>query len=183
MANSSIYTKKGDQGETCLVGGTKVLKSSSQVDLYGNVDELNSFVGLVLSYLDKKDFEKIRINLTWLQSKLFDLGAFLACEEEKREKYNITGIKVSDIEKIEKEIDSLDEQLEPLKLFILPQGEKVIAYLHICRSITRRVERKLVEVEKGNALIFLNRLSDYFFIIARYMHYKLGIKEIYWRSS
>ena len=180
-----IYTKTGDYGQTSLLGGTRVSKSHERIDSYGDLDELNSFVGFALSAFpdvwhdEKKLFESIQANL-------FILGSQLACEVEKREVYKLKNIAADEIQKLENEIDRMTSDLEPLKNFILPGGSEVASRIHLCRTITRRVERKVIAVfdedsQPANSIIYLNRLSDYFFCFARWANYKTGVADVLWK--
>lgn len=179
-----IYTKGGDQGETGLFGGERVSKDSLRIEAYGTVDELNSFIGLTLTEI--KD-EEVKILLNKIQHILFTLGSDLASpENEKNKKHNIPRIQKSEYEFIEKEIDKYDSQLEELRNFILPGGCKNAAMLHICRTICRRAERRVVSLNSAvnlnsDIIIFLNRLSDLFFVLARYENRVSGIEDIKWK--
>jgi len=175
-----IYTKTGDKGETALIGGVRVSKSSLRIDLYGEVDELNSFIGLLRSYEDNK-------LLASIQNQLFNLGSMLACELEKRSVYKLPPIDALIIKSLEDSIDEMNEELEPLKNFILPTGSKAASVAHLCRTVTRRVERKLVNFsehlkaqEPDNSFEFINRLSDYFFVLSRFLNKKENITETIW---
>jgi cob(I)alamin adenosyltransferase len=184
MKKADVYTRSGDNGTTGLVGGTRIKKSDPRINLYGGVDELNAHIGLGISFLES-DFDKtILINI---QSSLFDLGSNLACEKEKRIQFKLPKIKPINIEKIEKEIDRMDSTLLPLKNFILPGGTKSAACFHVCRTVCRRVEREMVDFEDQNpgeipeyALEYMNRLSDYFFVLSRYINSKKKIEETVW---
>lgn len=185
---AKIYTKGGDKGTTSLVGGTRLLKSDQRIDLYGDLDELNSFVGSVLALIDELD-EKDSEILLELQNVLFDLGALMACEVQKREEYSLNKIESIFIKKIETAIDKIDQQLEPLKEFIMPRGCELACRLHIARTVSRRVERKLVGFENQfptetieNANILLNRLSDYLFMLARLANKQTKQDEIKWKK-
>ncbi len=188
MGKSNVYTRGGDKGETSLVSGDRILKSDDRIDLYGEVDELNSFIGLADSYLNEQLSEKFKLNRI-IQSALFDLGSKLACEEEFWEKYKLPDINSELIGKIETAIDEMDSKLEKLKNFILPGGAKAASVLHICRTVCRRIERKLVAFQRnGNqvpnhSLEFMNRLSDYFFVQARYVNYLTKTEEIPWVAN
>lgn len=184
MKKSAVYTRTGDKGTTGLVGGTRIKKSDSRIHLYGEVDELNSYIGLGISFLDKS-FDKSE--LLQIQSSLFDLGSNLACEKEKRSQFKLPQIKTSSIEKLESDIDQMDSQLLPLKHFILPGGSSGAAAFHICRTVCRRIERQMVDFEEQNpgevpenALQYMNRLSDYFFILSRYLNSSCQIEETQW---
>lgn len=187
MKKISVYTREGDQGMTGLVGGTRIKKNDSRIQLYGEVDELNSHIGYAVSLLhegfDKKFLQRI-------QSSLFDLGSNLACEKEKRSVFKLPSIKNEFIESIEKEIDKMDNTLMALRSFILPGGCLSAAAFHICRTVSRRVERQMVEYDDENpgevpdgSIQFMNRLSDYFFVLSRYLNHLNGISEIEWHPD
>ena len=184
MKKAAVYTRTGDKGTTGLVGGTRIKKSDSRIHLYGEVDELNSYIGLAISFLDSS-FDKL--SLQQIQSSLFDLGSNLACEKEKRAQFNLPQIRESSIEKLESDIDQMDSQLIPLKHFILPGGSSAAASFHVCRTVCRRIERQMVDFEEQNpgevpenALQYMNRLSDYFFILSRYLNYCQKMDETLW---
>ena len=181
MTKSLLYTKSGDKGKTSLVGGTRVKKTDIRLEAYGTIDELNSFIGWL--NCDVKDEETNRF-LSFLQHKLFAVGSYLATETERVPPKAASIITDGDIEKIEKEIDRIDNNLPRLNRFILPGGNEAAARAHICRTISRRAERNVYRVAEelpvaDFILIFLNRLSDYFFVLARCESNKTG-KEIYW---
>ncbi|MPM52355.1 Cob(I)yrinic acid a,c-diamide adenosyltransferase [bioreactor metagenome] len=181
MTKSLLYTKSGDKGKTSLVGGTRVKKTDIRLEAYGTIDELNSFIGWL--NCDVKDEEANRF-LSFLQHKLFAVGSYLATETERVPPKAASIITDDDIEKIEKEIDRIDNNLPRLNRFILPGGNEAAARAHICRTISRRAERNVYRVAEelpvaDFILIFLNRLSDYFFVLARCESNKTG-KEIYW---
>ena len=180
-----IYTKKGDSGNTSLIGGKIVQKHNLKVDAYGNIDELNSFLGLVRDISDDNQVNNIIINI---QKKLFSIGSILALSDYKsiskidNEKLKI---KESDINFIENEIDKIDKNLSPITKFTIPGGHILISYLHITRCVCRRAERKIScinEIEKldPNISAYINRLSDLLFILSRYFCKKLNVKELYW---
>lgn len=189
MKKSKIYTKTGDKGETGLVSGNRALKSDVRIDLYGELDELNSRIGLVCSHMvEDLEFQQIVNFLHHIQSAIFDLGSNLACEVENRSKFNLPQISDHFISDLEFEIDKLDSELTPLKNFVLPGGSIVSSLIHLCRTNTRSVERKIISFNSqsgeelpANSLIFLNRLSDYFFVLARYANHLKRTKEIDWR--
>lgn len=184
---AKIYTKTGDSGKTCLVSGSRILKSDDRIALYGEVDDLNSKIGFFVSLLQ---IEKMNYDdglLQSIQSSLFDLGSNLACEVENRSKYKLPTISKQLIFEIEKSIDIMDEQLEPLKHFILPGGVQSAAFGQIVRTSCRRVERMLVQFNEStkedlpeNSLELLNRLSDYFFVFSRYINMKNSREETKW---
>ncbi|HSP87771.1 MAG TPA: cob(I)yrinic acid a,c-diamide adenosyltransferase [Ignavibacteriaceae bacterium] len=179
-----IYTKGGDKGETGLFGGERVSKDSLRIEAYGTVDELNSFIGLTV--IEIKDPE-VKALLNKIQDTLFTLGSDLATPENQKNKtYTIPRINKSHAEEIEKEIDKFDSKLEELRNFILPGGCKSSALLHICRTICRRAERRVVSLNNGvnvnpDIIIFLNRLSDLFFILARYENKISGMEDVKWQ--
>jgi cob(I)alamin adenosyltransferase len=186
---TKIYTKTGDKGTTALFGGKRVSKDFEQIEAYGNIDELNSFVGLLRDYLEETgSFQNIIDELIFIQDRLFSIGSHLATEFDKLEKLkeHLPPLNDEDIQKLEKSIDEMESELEPMKYFILPGGNKIVSYCHIARCVCRRAERSIVkfthiqpEIEP-HILPYLNRLSDYFFVLARYLTKKLGAKEIPW---
>lgn len=189
MKKSKIYTKTGDKGETGLVSGNRISKADSRIDLYGDLDELNSRAGICASLLaNDMKFQRVIDFLHHVQSALFDLGSNLACEVENRQKYNLPQLSNEFIADLEHEIDWMDQELEPLKNFILPGGSLASSSLHLCRTSARSVERKLIGFHQKtkeelpiNSLIFLNRLSDYFFVLARYVNKLQNKPEITWK--
>ncbi len=185
MKKSNVYTRGGDKGETSLVSGNRVSKGSSRIDLYGEVDELNSVIGIVYAGLVEKNLQEDLKLLREIQSSLFDLGSNLACEKELQEKYKLPQIPATFIEKIEKRIDEMDAACPKIKYFILPTGDIVASYLHLARTVCRRVERKMVEFSNNeelpvNSLEYMNRLSDFLFIFSRYVNMKMSVEEIAW---
>jgi cob(I)alamin adenosyltransferase len=181
-----IYTKTGDKGTTSLIGGTKVSKSDLRIEAYGTVDELNSFIGLCRDLLKNKKNRKILLEI---QDRLFIIGSLLACDPEKETKMKIPSLEETDIVLLEKEIDKMDEVLPPMKNFILPGGHKSVSALHIARCVCRRAERccvrlKLENNDENSIIIkYLNRLSDYIFVLARFTGYELKVKEIPWKPK
>jgi cob(I)alamin adenosyltransferase len=181
-----IYTKTGDKGETGLFGGERVSKDSLRISAYGTVDELNAFIGYTITEI--KDIS-IKENLLTIQNHLFFIGSDLATPEtEKNLKLNIQRTPESYIKKIEKMIDHYDSQLEKLKNFILPGGSKGAALLHICRTVCRRAEREVVALKKtvtigNNIIIFLNRLSDLFFVLSRFENKVSNLPDTVWNQK
>jgi len=179
-----IYTKTGDKGTTSLIGGTKVFKSHLRIEAYGTVDELNSYIGLCKDLLSDESSKSV---LQEIQDRLFTIGSALACDPEKETKMKIPDLKESDITLLEKEIDKMDSELPSMKSFILPGGHPTISHIHIARCICRRAERYCVrlETEKNEVesiiIKYLNRLSDYLFILARYASLLLNVQEIPWK--
>lgn len=181
MTKSSIYTKTGDKGKTSLVGGQRVDKTHVRLDAYGTVDELNSFVGLLIC--DIMDLE-LKSFLLYIQNKLFVVGSYLATETKDQTDESAVIITDEDIERLETMMDKIDEQLPKLDRFILPGGSEASARAHICRTVCRRAERNVFRVANDfpiheMILIFLNRLSDFFFLTARFVCQKNG-EEMYW---
>jgi cob(I)alamin adenosyltransferase len=189
MKKSKVYTKTGDKGETGLVSGNRTSKSDIRIDLYGELDELNSRIGVSCSKLSQDlEFQQTVNFLHHIQSAIFDLGSNLACEVENRDKYNLPQISDEFIGDVELEIDKMDSTLPPIQNFILPGGTVTAASIHMCRTNARTVERKLIgyfnttkEELPQNSVIFLNRLSDYFFVLARFVNHAKGVAEINWK--
>ena len=179
-----IYTKTGDLGKTSLIGGTKVLKSHLRIESYGTVDELNSYIGLVNDHLS--DNQSIII-LKEIQDRLFTIGSSLACDPEKEPLMKIPDLKEEDIVLLEKEMDKMNETLPVMKSFILPGGHIAVSTIHVARCICRRAERICVHLQQDDIFVdslvikYLNRLSDYLFVLARYTAHLLGAEEIPWR--
>lgn len=179
-----IYTKTGDNGTTSLIGGTKVPKSHLRIESYGTVDELNSYMGLCR---DMIAIDSINAIFREVQDRLFTIGSCLACDPVKDPKMNIPDLKETDIELLEKEIDLMDKALPPMRSFILPGGHVVVSHLHIARCICRRAERACVRLELESTEVdpliikYLNRLSDYLFMLSRYMAQELGAVETPWK--
>lgn len=162
-----IYTKKGDKGFTSLFGGKKLLKSDIRIEAYGNVDELNSCLGIVISLCENKNVEE---DLKHIQSTLFKIGTILATNPDKPEL--MSEFDENETAFLEKSIDEMESQLEPLRNFILPSGSVLIAHTHVARTVCRRSERKIIELNSEEpqhikVLTYINRLSDYLFVLAR----------------
>ena len=176
-----IYTRKGDTGQTSLIDGDMVNKHNLSVDAYGTIDELNSFLGLLKDYI--KD-EKINDILNNIQIKLFSIGSILASGKNQNISEKVK-IEKKDVVYIELEIDRLNENLPELKNFIIPGGHKISSYSHVCRSICRRAERKISELNNkssidSNILAYINRLSDFFFVLSRFLKYSDNVSESHW---
>lgn len=166
-----IYTKTGDDGTTSLVGGTRVSKADLRLEAYGTADELNSFVGLLRAQQLSRETDEI---LNLVQNKLFNIGALLATERDKRHFVEDLKITENDVLLLEQAIDRLNENLPIVRSFILPAGSTRVCMAHVCRTVTRRLERRMVELGNGYegseiCLHFVNRLSDYFFILSKKM--------------
>jgi len=178
-----IYTKTGDTGQTSLIGGTKVSKDHLRVACYGTIDELNSHIGLILSYDIAKS---ATAELSEVQQLLFAIGALLAADPEKS-KMKLYSLAAGDIEFLEIAIDRMDTALPPLKSFILPGGSVLVSNMHIARCICRRAERLVVQLSaesivEMNIISYLNRLSDYLFVLARKIALDNNIPEILWQA-
>ena len=183
-----IYTKTGDKGTTALYGGTRVPKHHIRIECYGTVDELNSHLGLIR---DQDIDEHSKSVLTTIQDKLFTVGAILATDPEKailksgKERLNIPKILNEDIELLEREMDDMNHHLPPMTHFVLPGGHQTVSFCHIARCVCRRAERlatSLNDLEpfQANTLTYLNRLSDYLFVLAQKLSKNLGADEIKW---
>jgi cob(I)alamin adenosyltransferase len=181
-----IYTKTGDQGETSLVDGKRVPKTHPRVEAYGTVDELNAIVGMSVSFLNQhslQGLEELKSQLLQIQNHLFNMGSHLACEKkELRER--LPRIMEEHIHELEEHIDHMEETLPPLKNFILPGGSPAAAALHQARTVCRRAEREVLRLPEKEALSiqYLNRLSDYLFVAARFANLKAGLEETLWKK-
>ncbi|HYJ37434.1 MAG TPA: cob(I)yrinic acid a,c-diamide adenosyltransferase [Chitinophagaceae bacterium] len=180
-----IYTKTGDKGSTSLIGGTRVPKSDLRIEAYGTIDELNSYVGLVNDHQQNADTTTI---LREVQDRLFTIGSSLACDPEKEPKLKIPDLKKTDIEFLEKQIDKMNEELPPMKSFILPGGHIAVSTTHVARCVCRRAERICVSMQQQKMEIepliiqYLNRLSDFLFVLARFIGHQLKVQEIPWKA-
>jgi len=179
-----IYTKTGDKGTTSLIGGTKVPKSHLRIESYGTVDELNSHIGYCNDLIQHNETNLI---LKEIQDRLFTIGSSLATDPEKEPAMKIPDLKEEDILLLEKEMDKMDASLPVMKSFVLPGGHQVVSSLHIARCVCRRAERSCVrmqfeEIEVDPVVIkYLNRLSDYLFVLSRFMTKELNADEIPWK--
>ena len=175
-----IYTKGGDNGLTSLFGGKRLSKDDFRIEAYGTIDELNSFTGLLMAKTNRRFFHEV---LTMVQNRLFDIGSHLASDPEK----SVLPCHVDeiDITMLEETMDVMDTELPALRSFILPGGSELTALAHVCRTVCRRAERRVVSLAREEnvdewVIIFLNRLSDFFFVLARYTALKEGVEEIKW---
>ena len=182
---SKIYTKTGDAGKTSLIGGTKVSKSHLRIETYGTTDELNSYIGLV-SDLVTDDHSKVI--LKEIQDRLFTIGSSLACDPHKEPLMKIPDLKEADVELLEREMDKMNESLPAMKFFILPGGHPAVSTTHVARCVCRRCERICVGMKEQSEpvediiLVYLNRLSDYLFMLSRYiLHINHG-EETLWKT-
>ncbi len=185
MEKSLIYTKTGDRGTTSLVGGTRVSKTHDRLEAYGTVDELNSFLGLLATYLsDEHDLSFVQ----QIQDTLFVVGSYLATDQSKMSLREASVVSPGLVEAVEHEIDKLDSQLPSLTAFVLPGGSRGTAVCHICRTVCRRAERRIlalaVQVEIAPELLsYVNRLSDYLFVLSRKINQDEKKDEIFWNNS
>jgi cob(I)alamin adenosyltransferase len=209
--SSKIYTKTGDKGATALIGGTKVSKSHERIEAYGTVDELNSFIGLLIDHLNAAStpvptsnpeptsnpafiavtlppFTAITPFLREIQDRLFTIGSSLACDPEKETNLKIPDLKEEDVLTLENEIDRMEALLPPLKFFLLPGGHIAVSTTHIARCVCRRAERNCVRLQDDKLFVeplvlrYLNRLSDYLFVLSRYAANQLHVPEIPWQA-
>ena len=176
-----IYTKKGDQGSTGLIGGTRVSKGDVRIEAYGTIDELNSYVGLI-STLEID--QRYQLQLQEIQDRLFTIGSHLAADPEKS-KMQLPDLLEADVQKLEHWMDIMDEALPALTAFILPGGHPNCAHAHVARCICRRAERMVVTLDELEGvqelvLAYLNRLSDYLFVLARKINHDAGAIEHTW---
>ena len=170
-----IYTRTGDSGETSLFGGARVRKDDPRIEAYGTIDELNSFLGVARASWASSPIEA---HLGGIQSDLFDLGAHLASPGSSR----FTGVHPERIAELERAIDAMESELAPLGNFILPGGCAAAAQLHVARTVCRRAERLLVALDDRSSIAYLNRLSDFLFVAARYANLKHGVDDVVWNG-
>ncbi|RFC55366.1 cob(I)yrinic acid a,c-diamide adenosyltransferase [Brumimicrobium aurantiacum] len=178
-----VYTKTGDKGQTSLIGGQRVSKNDIRIDSYGTVDELNSWIGLIRDHdeIPKKQFDQ----LIEIQDRLFTIGSLLATQPEGT-KMKLPLVLESDIQFLEEAIDEMNDQLPPMRNFVLPGGKQILSHCHIARCVCRRAERLTTGLKDESdqyqiALKYLNRLSDYLFVLSRKIATDLNIEEIQWK--
>ena len=177
-----IYTRTGDAGDTSLIGGARVSKGDMQIEAYGTIDELNSYLGLLRDHKEMKDYSK---TIVGIQENLFSIGSLLAVEQGKSFDY-IPEIAEADIKELEEQIDKMDLELPEMKNFVLPGGHPLVSYCHIARCICRRAERRVISMQEhmsvaDHIVIFLNRLSDFLFTLSRKIALDLGAEQIPWK--
>ncbi len=182
---TKVYTRQGDNGTTRLGSGQEVAKDSTRIQAYGTVDELNSVVGIVISF---EPIAEVKAALSKIQHELFTLGGDLCVLEEDKQKWEMQQIEINQVEALEKLMDQMNEELQPLEDFILPGGTKVSAFLHQARCVCRRAETLVVSLSKKekigeSVLKYLNRLSDTLFVLARYENFKNGVEDVYWQKE
>ncbi len=178
-----IYTKKGDDGKTSLIGGTRISKAGIRIEAYGTVDELNSFIGWVRDLSSRKEQKDILVEI---QDRLFTIGSHLASDPEKS-KMNLPELKETDITFLENKIDEMNDELPEMKSFILPGGHPVVSCCHVARCICRRAERATVLLSENDTvdkliIVYLNRLSDFLFVLARILTKDFSAEEIPWKA-
>jgi cob(I)alamin adenosyltransferase len=177
-----IYTKKGDSGSTGLIGGTRISKGSMRIDAYGTIDELNSYVGVVRDHLKN---EKQIDQLIEIQDRLFTIGSSLASDPEKS-KMKIPDLTLADVSLLEQWMDEMDELLPEMRFFVLPGGHPAVSFCHVARCICRRAERIIVELSNNEfvaelVMVYVNRLSDFLFVLSRKIAQDLGAAEQPWK--
>lgn len=181
---TKIYTKTGDKGKTALIGGTKVPKSHLRIETYGTVDELNSYIGLVNDHITDAATNTL---LKEIQDRLFTIGASLATDPEKETGMSIPDLKAEDVQLLEKSMDVMNEELPVMKSFILPGGHVAVSTCHVARCVCRRAERLCVGMQEEGLFIeplvlqYTNRLSDYLFVLARWIGHRLNVPEVTWK--
>ena len=185
VKKSLIYTRSGDKGKTSLVGGARVPKTHVRLEAYGTVDELNSQLGLLATYLTADEDKRL---ILWVQHKLFSVGSYLATDQTNTTLRIESQIADEDIQRLEKAIDEADALLPPLKAFVIPGGSRGSAVCQVCRTVCRRAERRILAMAEEhevteNVSAFVNRLSDYLFVLARKMNLLTQTDEIYWDKS
>jgi cob(I)alamin adenosyltransferase len=177
-----IYTRKGDDGTTGLLGGVRVSKHHARIEAYGNVDELNSYVGLIRDLLTQSGHADFLISI---QDRLFTIGSHLAVDPSHEGKMQLPSLSVDDVAALEKAMDNMDERLQPMKNFVLPGGHIAVSHIHIARCICRRAERSIVFLHEQSPLQplimeYMNRLSDYLFTLSRMVAHENGAIETPW---
>lgn len=185
MKKSAVYTKTGDKGTTSLVGGSRVPKTHIRLNAYGTIDELNAHLGLLLTYLTE---ESDRILIRRVQNKLFSVGSYLATDQATTTLNCASMVSGDHVKELENAIDRMDEMLPPLHAFILPGGSRGAAVCHICRTVCRRAERRMLDltdtcVIDENVLAYVNRLSDFLFVLSRKINVCEKSDEIFWDKS
>ena len=185
MKKSFVYTRTGDKGTTSLIGGTRVPKYDIRLEAYGTIDELNAHIGLLISAMENSSDIKF---LRGIQNKLFDVGSHLATDQSKTTLHRTSVMSEDEVEELEQRIDEMDENLPGLKSFILPGGTSASSVAHICRTICRRGERRILELSEkteisSELIAYVNRLSDFFFVLSRKLNLETGEVEIYWNPN
>jgi cob(I)alamin adenosyltransferase len=184
MSSFKIYTRTGDKGQTSLIGGTRVPKFHPRIEAYGTIDELNSYIGLIRDHDIDQHFRDVLLEI---QDRLFTAESIIALDPAAEASVKLPALDESDITLLEQEIDRMNEVLPELKSFILPGGHPVVSYCHIARCICRRAERHTIRLAQAQSveekvIQYLNRLSDYLFVLARRLGKDLGANETIWRA-
>lgn len=180
-----VYTKTGDKGKTSLFGGKRVLKNDLQIESYGNVDELNSWIGVLR---DSSTDESEKKFIVKIQENLFTVGSYLATDPIKKEKLKLPALSEQWITDLENAMDQMDENLEPMQFFVLPGGHISVSNCHVARTVCRRAERSIVALQSEDEDIdfakrYVNRLSDYLFVLSRKWTVDFGAEEIPWKPE
>lgn len=172
-----VYTKSGDKGTTSLVNGLRIEKDDLRIEAYGTVDELNSFVGLLLGKIEDND---VIGQLTQIQHYLFTIGSNLACDDQEKPD-SIPSLEPGQVKFLEECIDGFDQKLPRMTHFIIPGGHEQVSISHVARTVCRRAERRVVSLQsEAEVVMYLNRLSDYFFVLSRYLAHTLNVEEVKW---
>lgn len=184
MKITKVYTKKGDEGTTSLIGGHRVRKTNSRIEAYGTVDELSANLGLLASFMKDGDDKSLIIKT---QRNLFTICSYLATDKSKTEIAPSFTLNPDEIKTLEDEIDAINAGIPPLSTFILPGGSHVAAMAHVCRTVCRRAERRIFFLNETTdldpaVLQYMNRLSDYLFVLARKLNFIDGIREKVWKK-
>ena len=184
---SNIYTMGGDKGMTSLVGGKRIKKYGERIEAYGSIDELNAYVGL-LAISAEDSYPDVFASLRVVQNKLFNIGCYLATDNPDKNEITANGLWEKDVKMLEDLIDKIDGELPPLDNFILPGSSQFSALCHVCRTVTRRCERRVVELADlvnvdPMVVKYLNRLSDFFFVFARFNNIHNQIPENFWNKE
>lgn len=180
-----VYTKTGDKGKTSLFGGKRVPKSNQQIEAYGTIDELNSWMGLIRDLSVNESEKQIIVGI---QNNLFNIGSYLATSAEKLDTAKLPALHNNIIEELEQQMDEMDQELPEIRAFVLPGGHINVSYIHIARTVCRRAERLVVCLESDVEQInfsqrYLNRLSDYLFVLSRYWTKQNNAEEIPWKPE
>lgn len=185
MKKSLVYTKTGDKGTTALIGGTRVSKAHIRLEAYGTVDELNAQLGLLMTYLSDKNDQAVVLKI---QHMLFSIGSHLATDMDKVELHAASIVTPGQVEELEHAIDLVDSSLPLLRAFVIPGGSRGAAVCHVCRTVCRRAERRILALSEGypispEVLSYINRLSDYLFVLSRKMNIDTETSEIFWNNT
>ena len=184
MKITKVYTRTGDKGQTSIVGGIRVSKASARLEAYGTVDELSSYLGLLAAMLSEGEYHDMIIRV---QNNLFNVCTNLATDQSQTPLYDSAKLADGEIELLEKEVDRMMKLLPERQGFILPGGTPVAAQAHVCRTVCRRAERRIVALSEvaqisPETLQYVNRLSDYLFVLAKIINFNAGVSEIVWQN-